>query len=289
IFVQNCRPFEPKHRFNARNKNLAEEIGPGVVAIGFNRGRSCRSGKGIAIAVALRIQCGQEVDPGEALEGFRHGQTFGFKKGIAGAASETQHFRRCRARCRSEQIEAVADHGIVIFASAIPFEHREFRGVQRPALAIAEYAREFENPFLAGCEQFLAGEFGRGVQIEAPALALRRYEFGRKSVEMRFVAGRALQYAAFYLKKTGNLEMAPQGFLDAIACPQAGAAIRMLVGIPPALRRHRPLARCRAAAMTPRPYAQRSFRWFRLLQATSARATSSKKMESSMSFSRPRT
>ena len=37
--------------------------------------------------------------------------------------------------------------------------------MQRAALAIAEYASKIDNTGLARCQQFLAGEFRRGMQI----------------------------------------------------------------------------------------------------------------------------
>ena len=53
---------------------------------------------------------------------------------------------------------------------------------------------EGEQPRLAGGEQLLAGELGRGVQIEpARAAPSGPIELGREGVQMRLVAGRDLQ------------------------------------------------------------------------------------------------
>ena len=65
--------------------------------------------------------------------------------------------------------------------------------MQRAALAVAEHAREGEQPRLAGREQLLGGEFRRGVQIERRPRAIRRDQLGRERMQMRLVAGRDLQ------------------------------------------------------------------------------------------------
>jgi len=82
--------------------------------------------------------------------------------------------------------------------------------------------------------------------------AVRRGECRLEGVQMRFVAGRGLQNAAFHFDETGVLEMPQQRFFYALPGPEARAAVGMSLGIPPALRRHRPLARYRVPAMTPR-------------------------------------
>ena len=76
---------------------------------------------------------------------------------------------------------------------AIPFEHREFRRMQRAALAIAEHAAQRENPPLARRQQLLHREFWRGVEIGRMASAVRADHGRCEGVKMGLVAGRSLQ------------------------------------------------------------------------------------------------
>ena len=63
----------------------------------------------------------------------------------------------------------------------------------------AEHARKCKQALLAGREQFLAGEFRRGVQIERRAASIRRDHIRRERVPKRIVSGRSLQDRGFGL------------------------------------------------------------------------------------------
>ena len=60
---------------------------------------------------------------------------------------------------------AIIHQHLVGLIRPVPFEHGEFGMMQHAALAIAEYTSKIDDTGLARCEQFLAGEFGRGMQI----------------------------------------------------------------------------------------------------------------------------
>ncbi|MGY4418625.1 hypothetical protein ACVWY2_001050 [Bradyrhizobium sp. JR6.1] len=61
--------------------------------------------------------------------------------------------------------DRVCHDGVVSGIGAVPFQHGEFGQMEVAALAIAEHPRELIDPGLAGREQLLAGELGRGAQI----------------------------------------------------------------------------------------------------------------------------
>jgi len=81
---------------------------------------------------------------------------------------------RCDAGCfrrKAQHVQGVGNHRFVWLVRAIPFEHCEFRRMQRPALAIAEHAGEIEDLRFARCEQLLTGKFRRSVEIELAPFA----------------------------------------------------------------------------------------------------------------------
>ena len=59
--------------------------------------------------------------------------------------------------------------------------------VQRAALAVAKRAGKLHDTALAGRQKLLAGEFGRGSQIEPFARTRRRHEIGAEGVQMGLV------------------------------------------------------------------------------------------------------
>ncbi len=73
--------------------------------------------------------------------------------------------------------------------------------MQRGALAITKHPGEIEDALLAGGQQFLAGEFGRGAQIKRVAFASGADQLGRKAVQVRFIARRDLQRCRFDLNE----------------------------------------------------------------------------------------
>jgi hypothetical protein len=117
--------------------------------------------------------------------------------------SAFRHESRTPERRRSgrgpEDRGAVLHQRFIGLARAIPFQHREFRMVQRAPLAVAEHAREIKNAPLTRREQLLAGELRRGVEEERAALPAHSDHLRGKGVQMRLVAGRNLQNAGLDL------------------------------------------------------------------------------------------
>ena len=97
----------------------------------------------------------------------------GSAKGSASRPRKAKVFVAGALGGQREQRRAVVHQALIGLAGAVPFEHGEFRMVQRAALAVAIDRAEAEDARFAGGEQLLAGEFRRGVQIERRARARR--------------------------------------------------------------------------------------------------------------------
>ena len=81
--------------------------------------------------------------------------------------------------------------------------------MQVAALAVAEHPGELENPLLAGRQQLLAGEFGRGPQVSAGPAAIGPDDLGPGGVQMGLVARGDLEDGGFDLDKALLGEKAP--------------------------------------------------------------------------------
>ena len=136
------------------------------------------------------------------------------------------------ARGFGHQRRAVLHQRLVRFVRPVPFQHGEFGVMQRAALAIAEHAGEIENARLARRQQFLAGEFRRGAQIERPPLPAGSDQFGGEGMQMGLVAGRDLQGRGLHLDEIARGKPGPQGGGDPPARPQEGPAAGMDAGKP---------------------------------------------------------
>jgi hypothetical protein len=64
--------------------------------------------------------------------------------------------------------------------------------MQRPALAVSPHLGEVEDAPFPRRQQLLAGELGRGVQVERRALAGLSDQLGGEGVQVGLVAGREL-------------------------------------------------------------------------------------------------
>ncbi len=91
-------------------------------------------------------------------------------------------------------------------ADPIPFQHREFRRVQRRAFAVAENVRQREDLRLAGGEELLHREFGRGMQPGLARHSVRADEAGAKAVQVGLVARRDLKGGGVDLDETLGVE-----------------------------------------------------------------------------------
>ena len=129
--------------------------------------------------------------------------------------------------------QRVLDDRVVTFLCPVPFEHGEFRGIQIAVLAVAIDGREREDLPFARRQQFLAGEFRRGVEITALAFAAGRDLLGREGMEMGFVSRRDLKRAAFDLDEALVPEIGPCRVADAAACHEKRTAIAMDSFVPP--------------------------------------------------------
>ncbi len=143
------------------------------------------------------------------------------------------------SRGHGEESDAVGHHGLIGFAGAIPFEHGEFRVMQRAALAITEHPGELEDAALAGGKKLLAGELRGGVQVERHRRAVGRDELGLEGMEVRFVARRALQDRRLDLGEIRFREVFPQRRKDAPPRLEERLAVGMDVGHPPRRGSHR--------------------------------------------------
>ena len=90
---------------------------------------------------------------------------------------------------------------------------------------------------LAGGQQLLAGELGRGVQIERATAAVRADQLGGKGVQVRLVAGRDLQDGGIDLDEALAVEPAPQRRLNCAARQQERPPVGMDVRMPPGASR----------------------------------------------------
>jgi len=105
--------------------------------------------------------------------------------------------------------------------------------VQRAPLAIAEYGREGEDALLAGRQQLLAGELGRGVEIKRVLGAVRIDERGAEGVQMGLIARRGLQNTRVDFDKALRLEPAADRGYDPPSRQQESAPIGMVLWVPP--------------------------------------------------------
>ena len=176
---------------------------------------------------------GEKIDAGIAREGFRHRQPLGIGEGIGPAAAPGQFATARRLGGDGEEPRAIVDQDVVRFAGPIPFEHGEFGMVQHPALAVAEHFGEGENAAFSGRQEFLAGKFRRCLQVEPAPATARILELGRKSADVRLVAGRDLENGGLHLAEPALGKMGPPSLHDPLARLEKGAAVGVDMGRPP--------------------------------------------------------
>ena len=123
-----------------------------------------------------------------AVERFGERQAFRRKLRIDSHPPEGERHGPRSLRGQDQQRSAVGHQGLVGFARAIPFEHRELRMVQRSALAIAPHARQFEETRLSGRQELLGRKLRRSAQVERLSLAVVPDRLGREGVQVGLVA-----------------------------------------------------------------------------------------------------
>ena len=157
----------------------------------------------------------------------------GSAKGSASRPRKEKDFAPARSAASASSAAQSVHQALIGFAGAVPFEHGEFRMVQRPALAVAVDRAEAEDSSLAGRKQLLTGKFRRGVQIERRARRVRQDRLGGEGREMRLVARRDLQGCGLDLDEVAAREPVADGSCDGVALQQARAAVGVSVGSPP--------------------------------------------------------
>ncbi len=103
--------------------------------------------------------------------------------------------------------------------------------VQRRALAVTEDPREFDNAPLAGGNELLAGELGRGPQIAAVA-PIRMGELGPERLQMDLIAGGHLQRRGLDLDEGELGKQVPQRAHDLAPHAQHGLPLGVNLGRP---------------------------------------------------------
>ena len=148
--------------------------------------------------------------PANFVESLRHRQPFRRGERIGYAAAKAELFCSRRLRRLRQNRGAVGHQRLIRLAGAIPFDEREFRCMQRAALAVAEHFCEFDDAPLAGGEQLLAGEFRRGAQVKRRRRAVRRHKRRGEGVQVHLVARRDLKRAGLDLDEILSREPGAQ-------------------------------------------------------------------------------
>ncbi len=180
IFVENGGAADAEIGLDPLHQHAAENIAPAIVVADADAGRLRGAGETLAIRCAVR-QRRQQIDAGKAGKRLRDGELFRRGEGIGGAAAKRQLPRPRRLRRGFEDRCAIVHQHPIRLACAIPFDEREFRMMQRAALAVAEHLGKFDDARLAGGKKFLAGEFRRGAQIKRRRRAVRRQQASWRS------------------------------------------------------------------------------------------------------------
>ncbi len=104
--------------------------------------------------------------------------------------------------------------------------------MQRGALAVAEDVGQGKDLRLAGSQQLLHREFGRGMEPSLAGRAVRADEAGAKAVQVGFVAGRGLQCGGIDLDEALGGKPLANGCGDARPRDEPRAAGGVTVGAP---------------------------------------------------------
>ena len=160
------------------------------------------------------------------------------RSGVANGSAVRPRKLNClrpgRLRGLRQDRRAIGHQGPVRLIGPIPFDHGEFRMMQRAALAVAEHAGELDDPGLARGQQLLAGEFRRGAQIKRPP-ASRPAPQGRsqRRADAPRCRARPAAPAVSTSRKSLGRKPAPQRRHDAAARQQRRPAVGVDVRRPP--------------------------------------------------------
>ena len=176
---------------------------------------------------------GQQIDPGVTRKRIGDRQPFRRGKRIDGLVPKTK-FLCAGSACRLRQNRrAIIHQQLITLIRPIPFQHCEFRMMQRAALAIAEYARKIDNPQ----SHPLPAVFCRRIpakcaDISALSFAARTDQVGGEGMQVCLVARRNLKRRRLDLEKIPLRKPCPQGRRDAGARQQVRSAGRVGAGAP---------------------------------------------------------
>ena len=192
------RPLASEPMFDFLGEDLAENIRPVVIRRDPDPVPRRRRREAVPI-----IEQRRQIDIGVRGEGLADGDDLRLRERIANASAPDEVARRPPPRRRRHQPRAVLIDAQRRLLGAIPFEHGEFRMMQRRALAVAEHPRQGENPLLArpraaSCTRIPA----RCGDRAGSRAAIRADQLGREGGKMGFIAAGDLKRGGFDLGET---------------------------------------------------------------------------------------
>src|SRR5262249_50717022 len=149
IFVKDGGTADAEIGLDPLDQDAAEYIGPAIVLGDPDAGVLRCVRKAVAIRNIIR-EGGENIDVSKAGESLRDGEPFGLGERIGRAAAKAELSRLRDISRLTHDCDAIVDQHIVRLAGAVPFEQREFRMMQRAALAIAKRSGELDDASLAG-------------------------------------------------------------------------------------------------------------------------------------------
>ena len=234
IFGEERGAADPEIGLDLFREHTAENIRPGIVRGDTGSGR--RGSGGEAVAILEQIV---KIDAGVAGKGLGNRQALGLSIRIGGVTAPAKGVGAGRLGRRPEESGAVEHDGLIGFSGAIPLDHGELRRVQGASFAIAEDAGKVDDLLLAGGEQLLHGELGRGVEVALHLRPVRTDPFGGEGVKVGFVARRYLQGGSLDLDKSVVREPTAKRREDAIAGEQKRPPVVVAFPFPEPRFRHR--------------------------------------------------
>ncbi len=189
-------------------------------------------GEKAGVRIAPRRQAVVEVDSGMAAERLAHRKAFRRLERARSAAAEDEAFGARDMGGERNERGAIIHQPVERSADPVPFEHGEFRRVQRRALAIAENVRQRKDLRLACGDELLHREFRRRMQTGLDRRPVRPDERRAKTMKMGLVARRGLKRSRIDFHETLGLEPAAHETEDLRPRQKRGAASGVAVGAP---------------------------------------------------------
>ncbi len=184
------------------------------------------------VRIAPRRQAVVKVDSGMAPERLAHRKALRRLERARPAAAEDEAFGARDMGGERDKCGAIIHQPVEWSADPVPFEHGEFRRVQRRALTVAENMRQRKDLRLACGDELLHREFGRRMQIGVDRRPVRPDERRAKTVEMGLVARRGLKRSRIDFHEIFGLEPAAHETEDLRPRQKRSAASGVAVGAP---------------------------------------------------------